>query len=154
MDLQKLTLKQAVEDLKAKKYSSKELTNKSFENINSHDEKLKAFISLTKEQALKAAEKFDSGKTKSIISGIPGSIKDIYNWIGTTTTASSKIIKNYVSPYSATVVQRLVDNDAVIIGKTNMDAFAHGSSTETSDFFTSRNPWDTDRLPGGSSGGR
>jgi len=154
LDLQKLTLTQVNKDLSDKKYSSKEITEEVFARIAKIDQKVKAFVSLTKEQALKAAVKFDKEKNrKSKIAGVPGSIKDLYNWIGTKTTASSNIIKNYISPYNSTVTQKLLDSGAVLVGKTNLDAFAHGSSTEKSDFFTTLNPWNLEHLPGGSSGG-
>lgn len=153
MDITKLTLTEAKKDLESKKYSAKELTDEVFNQIEKHDDKVKSFISLTKDQAYNAAEKFDKGETNSPIAGVPGSVKDLFNWKGTKTTASSNIIRDYVSPYNATVIDRLESQDALIVGKTNLDAFAHGSSTETSDFFTTKNPWDLNKLPGGSSGG-
>jgi aspartyl-tRNA(Asn)/glutamyl-tRNA(Gln) amidotransferase subunit A len=155
MEIQSLTLKQAAQDLKEKKYSSKELTQEIYTNIEKNDGNIKAYVNLTREKALAAAEKYDSSSEtpSSAIAGVPGSIKDLFNWYDTPTTASSNMLKDYISPYNATVTQRLLDHDAVLVGKTNLDSFAHGSSTETSDFFTTRNPWDTNRLPGGSSGG-
>ncbi|HEX9804137.1 MAG TPA: Asp-tRNA(Asn)/Glu-tRNA(Gln) amidotransferase subunit GatA [Candidatus Dojkabacteria bacterium] len=154
MEVAKLTIKQTRKDLDEKKYSSKELTEAIFERIEKNDNDVKAFISNYKEEAMNASEEFDSGKSDdSKIAGIPVSLKDNYNWKGSKTTASSNIIKDYISPYNATVTERLVNAGAVITSKANMDAFAHGSSTETSDFFTSRNPWDLSKLPGGSSGG-
>lgn len=153
MNLKKLTIKSTRERLDKKEFSAKELVRAVYDRIDIVDPQIKAFVCFAKENAMKAAEKYDKKKTKSFVAGIPGSVKDNYNWKGTKTTASSKMLEDYVSPYNATVIQRLLDQDAVLIGKTNMDAFAHGSSTETSDFFTTLNPWDTSRLPGGSSGG-
>lgn len=115
------------------------------------DPKLQIFVSQTWEQAAQITESVDYDK--SLLAGIPTVIKDNYNWEGTKTTASSNMLKDYVSPYSATVVQRLVAAGAVIVGKTNMDAFAHGSSTATSDFFVTKNPVNPEYYPGGSSGG-
>lgn len=154
MNLQELTVEQASHDLNNKKYSAVELAESVFSRIDTVDKKVEAFILVTKKQALASARKYDEGKAPdTMIAGVPGSLKDLFNWKGTVTTASSNIIKNYVSPYNATVTQRLIDAGAVIAGKTNMDAFAHGSSTETSDFFTTKNPWNLGYLPGGSSGG-
>ncbi len=156
MEIHELTLKQVSEDLKQGKYSSKEITQVVIDSIKKKDDEIKAFVNITEEKALEAADKFDKSPDKdklSKIAGVPGSLKDLFNWVDTPATASSNMLSNYISPYNATVTQRLLDNDAVFVGKTNLDSFAHGSSTETSDFFTTRNPWDTNRLPGGSSGG-
>jgi aspartyl-tRNA(Asn)/glutamyl-tRNA(Gln) amidotransferase subunit A len=90
---------------------------------------------------------------KSLLAGIPTGLKDNFNWSGTPTTASSRMLESYISPYDSTVVSRLLANKSLIIGKTNMDAFAHGSSTATSDFFVTLNPVNKEHYPGGSSGG-
>jgi aspartyl-tRNA(Asn)/glutamyl-tRNA(Gln) amidotransferase subunit A len=157
MDLHKKTILELNKDLKAKKFSSEELTEEYFKQIDEKDSDINAFLEQTKEQAFKAAKEVDKklskGETLSLIAGIPTSLKDNYCWEGTNTTASSKILENFIAPYNATITQRLLDNDAVILGKTNMDAFAHGSSTETSDFGVTHNPHDLERIPGGSSGG-
>lgn len=140
-----------------KEISAVALTNEYFKNIDSKEEQINAFVNLTKDKALAAANKVDEkiakGEEISLLAGIPMALKDNFNWIGTPTTASSKILENYISPYNATVTQRLIDEDVVMVGKTNMDAFAHGSSTETSDFGVTKNPYDLERVPGGSSGG-
>lgn len=145
----KLTIKQVQNDFREKKYSAKELLDETIKTIESEDPKFHAFVSKTYENAQESLESDNNHQLR----GIPASLKDNFNWIGTKTTASSNILKNYISPYNATVTQRLLDNDACIVGKTNMDAFAHGSSTETSDFFTTLNPYDVNRVAGGSSGG-
>ncbi len=157
MDLHKKTILELNKDLKAKNFSSEELTKEYFKQIDEKDGELNAFLEQTEKQAIDAAKQVDKkiakGDDLSLIAGIPTSLKDNYCWEGTKTTASSKILENFIAPYNATITQRLVDNDAVILGKTNMDAFAHGSSTETSDFGVTHNPHDLDRIPGGSSGG-
>ena len=145
----KLTIKQVQKDFENKKYSSEELLEETIKTIETHDPEYHAYVSTTFEKARESLKSDD----KRPLWGIPAAIKDNFNWIGTKTTASSNILKNYLSPYNATVTQRLLDNSACIVGKTNMDAFAHGSSTETSDFFTTLNPFDTLRVAGGSSGG-
>lgn len=118
--------------------------------------KLNAFVTVTTDEALKNAkaadEKLAKGEDLPLL-GIPLSIKDNFSTHGILTTASSKVLDNYIPPFDATVVERLKAAGIVLLGKTNMDAFAHGSSTETSDFGPSKNPWNTDHLPGGSSGG-
>lgn len=154
--LNKLSIKEAREGLKLKKFSSLELTNACLEKIKRVDKKLNAFVTITEKEALKAAQEADElialGVNKKLL-GIPISIKDNHCTEGIRTTASSKVLDKFIPPYSATVWQKLKDEGAVLIGKTNMDAWAHGSSTETSDYGPSLNPWDTTKLPGGSSGG-
>lgn len=145
----KLTIRQVQKDFEIKKYNPKELLEETIKTIEEKDSEYHAFVSTTFEKAREAL-KFDNRKA---LWGIPAALKDNFNWIGTKTTASSNILKNYTSPYNATVTQRLLDNSACIVGKTNMDAFAHGSSTESSDFFTTLNPFDVTRVAGGSSGG-
>lgn len=145
----KLTIKQVRKDFANKKYTPEELLADTIKTIETHDSKYHAFVSTTFDEARDALQ---SDEKKSLW-GIPSALKDNFNWLGTKTTASSNILKNYTSPYNATVTQRLLDNSACILGKTNMDAFAHGSSTESSDFFTTLNPFDVTRVAGGSSGG-
>jgi aspartyl-tRNA(Asn)/glutamyl-tRNA(Gln) amidotransferase subunit A len=156
MQLYELTISEARKGLEEKKFSSSELTSACLERIKSVEPKLHAFITLTEEQALQQAQKADfllgSGEVRPLL-GIPISIKDNFCTNGILTTASSNVLRNFVPPYDATVVRRVNEAGAVSLGKTNMDAFAHGSSTETSDFGESRNPWNIERLPGGSSGG-
>ena len=157
MNLQNLTISQIQKDRKAKKYSSVSLTRAYFEAIKKHNPKLNAYLTLCKEPALRQArasdERLSRGKTKSQLDGIPIAIKDAICTQGVKTTASSNILKNFTPPYSATVIEKLNQAGAVILGKTNLDAFAHGSSTENSDFGVTKNPWDMGRVPGGSSGG-
>ncbi len=156
MQLYELTISEARKGLEEKKFSSSELTSACLERIKSVEPKLHAFVTLTEEQALQQAQKADfllgSGEVRPLL-GIPISIKDNFCINGILTTASSNVLRNFVPPYDATVVRRVKEAGAISLGKTNMDAFAHGSSTETSDFGASRNPWNIERLPGGSSGG-
>lgn len=151
------TIESLHKDLRARSFTAVELLNSYLENVDARESELNCFVSQTREQALEAASKVDSliekGDEISLIGGIPAALKDNFNWIGTKTTASSKILDNYVSPYNATVTQRLLNANAVFVGKTNMDAFAHGSSTETSDYGVTANPYNTNRVSGGSSGG-
>ncbi len=156
MDIKALTIAQAKKDLQEKKYSSVELTKSYLKRINQVESKVKAFVTITEDEALKNAEEADKkiseGKDLALL-GIPLTIKDNFSTKGIRTTASSKVLDNYIPPFDATVVERLKNAGMVLLGKTNMDAWAHGSSTETSDYGPSRNPWNTDHLPGGSSGG-
>lgn len=144
-----LTIKQVKSDFKVDKYTAGELLEAHIKVIDQLDSELHAFVSTTYDKAEESLQ----GNEESLLWGIPAALKDNFNWRGTKTTASSNILKDYVSPYNASVTQTLLDNGACIIGKTNMDAFAHGSSTETSDFFTSLNPYNTEHVAGGSSGG-
>jgi aspartyl-tRNA(Asn)/glutamyl-tRNA(Gln) amidotransferase subunit A len=156
MKLYELTIAEASKGLQEKKFSSSELTSVCLERIKVVEPKLHAFVTLTEEQALKQTQKADfllgSGEVRPLL-GIPISIKDNFCTNGIRTTASSNVLRNFVPPYDATVVRLITEAGAISLGKTNMDAFAHGSSTETSDFGASRNPWNMERLPGGSSGG-
>src|SRR5712692_2394627 len=156
MKLHELAVAEASKGLREKKFSSSELTGACLERIRAVEPKLHAFVTLTEEQALEQARKADlllgSGEVRPLL-GIPISIKDNFCTNGIRTTASSNVLRNFVPPYDATVVRLITEAGAVSLGKTNLDAFAHGSSTETSDFGASRNPWNIERLPGGSSGG-
>lgn len=156
MDLCSLNIKQAREKLKTKKISSVELTNSYLKRIKKYNPLINAFITVTEEEALRNAEAADKQIAKGInlpLLGIPLAIKDNFCTKGIKTTASSKVLDNFIPPYDATVVKKLKEAGMVMIGKTNLDAWAHGSSTETSDYGPTHNPFDTDRLPGGSSGG-
>lgn len=136
------------------KTSAGELLAEAEAQIAKLDPKLRIFVSLTLDKAKAALANVSSEKlSQSLLAGIPTAIKDNFNWTDTNTTASSNMLKDYVSPYTATVVSRMEEAGALIMGKTNMDAFAHGSSTATSDFFATHNPVNPDYFPGGSSGG-
>lgn len=156
-DLKYLSITEAGKLLRQKKISSVELTKACLDQIEKHDGKLQAFITVTGEQALKDAEeadrKFAAGDNVTPLTGIPLAIKDILCSKGVLTTCASQILNNFIPPYDATVVKRLKDAGMVMVGKTNLDEFAMGASTENSGYFPTRNPWDTTRVPGGSSGG-
>lgn len=156
MDLTNLTIKNAREALTTKAYSSVELTKAYLEETEKKDEKLNAFITVTEKEAIELAEAADkriaNGESTPLL-GIPMALKDIYVTKGVRTTAASKVLDNYIGQYDGAAVSKLKDAGAVIIGKTNCDAWAHGSSGENSDFGPTRNPYDTDYIPGGSSSG-
>lgn len=149
-DLFKLTLKEAREGLLSKKFTAVELTQSCLDRLKSVDKKLNSFVTITEEDALKQAQSADITLP---LGGIPISVKDNYLTAGVRTTASSRVLDEYKAHYDATAISKLKTAGAIIIGKTNMDAWAHGSSTETSDYGPTLNPWNTDHLPGGSSGG-
>jgi len=156
-ELYKLTIREAGELLRQRKISAVELTQAHLDRIRAVDDKVKAFILVTDELAMKQAEeadrRFNSGATVSPLTGIPLAIKDVISTKWITTTCGSNMLKNYKPPYDATVMNRLNAAGSVMLGKTNMDEFAMGSSTEHSAFFPTHNPWDLERAPGGSSGG-
>lgn len=156
MELHTLTIHEAGKLLAEKKISSAELTRAFLERIDAHDEKIGAFLTvdpdLAMAQARKADERIAAGNAEAF-TGIPIALKDLLCTKGVRTTCSSKILENFVPEYDATVVEKLKAQDAVLIGKTNMDEFAMGSSTENSALQVTRNPWNTDHVPGGSSGG-
>ncbi len=136
--------------------SSEEATRAYLDRIEKIDPKVRSFVTITGEKALEQARKADkviSRGEASPLTGIPLGIKDVICTKGVKTTCSSKMLGNFVPPYNATVMERLEAQGAVMLGKLNMDEFAMGSSTENSAFFQTRNPWDLDRIPGGSSGG-
>lgn len=155
-----LLKKSAMEQSRAiqnKEVSAVELTKASLERIKSLDEKLGAFNSTTEDIALETAKKVDEkvakGEELPLLAGVPLALKDNMNLVGSRTTASSKILENFVSPYNATVTQKLLDNLVPIVGKANLDEFAMGSSNENSAFKKVHNPWNLNKVPGGSSGG-
>ena len=154
--LYNLTIHELHEKLKNKEITSKELSEAVFKRIDSVDDKVKAYLSVAKDEALKQAEDADkeikAGKVKPL-TGIPIAIKDNVCIDGVKTTCASKILENFIPPYDATVITKLKNNGYVLTGKTNMDEFAMGSSTENSAFGATRNPYDLERVPGGSSGG-
>ena len=156
-ELNKLTIEQAHAGLRQKEFSSTELVSACLKKIKQVDDELKAFISVFPEHALAAARKIDqaiaNGDAIGPLAGIPYAAKDNFCTKGLKTTAASKILENYLPPYESTTTERLARVGAVLIGKTNLDEFAMGSSTENSAFFTTKNPHDYSRVAGGSSGG-
>ncbi|MCH8863865.1 MAG: Asp-tRNA(Asn)/Glu-tRNA(Gln) amidotransferase subunit GatA, partial [Chloroflexi bacterium] len=156
LNLNYLTIHEAHGLLKSRQLSSVELTKACLERISQVDAQVRAFITVTEEPALQQARQADERNAagdNNPLSGIPVLVKDVICTRGVRTTCGSKILENFVPPYNATVIEKLNDCGAVIIGKANMDEFAMGSSTENSAFFTTQNPWDAGRVPGGSSGG-
>ncbi len=155
-ELAHLTIHEAAEKLKKKEISSVELTRAVLQRIEKIDPKVESFLTVTPDIALKQAEAADAkiaqGHYHPLL-GIPLAPKDIYLTEGIKTTCASKILENFVAPYDSTVIRKLKEVGMVIVGKVNMDEFAMGSSTENSHFKITRNPWDLNRVPGGSSGG-
>lgn len=151
-----ITITQALDGLKKKEFTSVELTEMYLNRIKAVEPKVHAFVTVSEEDALKQAKDADKKRAEghdAPLLGVPISIKDNFSTKGIRTTASSKVLDEYIPPFDATVVSKLKDAGMVMLGKTNMDAWAHGSSTETSDYGASRNPWNIEHLPGGSSGG-
>lgn len=153
MELYKLTISKASELLSKKEITPKELLQSCFSRIEAVDDNVKAFITVNREKALERTEGIGEIERKGTVWGIPLAIKDNICTHGVTTTCSSKILENFIPPYESTVTERLLAEGYVLTGKTNLDEFAMGSSTENSGFFPTRNPWALDRVPGGSSGG-
>lgn len=156
-ELLKKTAAEQSKALKNKEVSAVELTNAAFSRIEKLEDKLGAFNSLTKDIALDTAKKVDEkiakGEELPLLAGIPLALKDNMNLKGSRTTASSKILENFVSPFNATITEKLLNNLVPIVGKANLDEFAMGSSNENSAFKKVHNPWDLNKVPGGSSGG-
>ena len=154
--LNQLTISEAAEGLRAKKFSARELMQSCLDRVKAVDGKVKAFLSYDEADALAQAEAADkriAAGTATALTGIPIGIKDVLCVKDHPCNCASKILGNFRSPYDATVIQKLKEAGAVIFGRMNMDEFAMGSSTENSAFFTTRNPRDLERIPGGSSGG-
>ncbi len=154
-----LSVAQIQSGLSAKEFSAKEVAEASLSRIASADKAVHAFLETTEEAALAAAARVDAAIAAGDISqagplaGVPVAFKDNMNLKGTHTTCSSHMLENYVSPYTATCVSKIIEAGGIPLGKLNMDEFAFGSSTETSAFGRTFNPWDLERVPGGSSGG-
>jgi aspartyl-tRNA(Asn)/glutamyl-tRNA(Gln) amidotransferase subunit A len=157
VDLCQLTIHELHHLLVKKEVTSREVTEALYRRIKEVDGKIKAYLLLTEEEAFRQADRVDrkisQGDRIGDLAGIPLGLKDILCTKGIPTTCGSRILQNYVPFYDATVIERLKERDSVILGKLNMDEFAMGSSTENSGFQSTRNPWDLNRIPGGSSGG-
>jgi aspartyl-tRNA(Asn)/glutamyl-tRNA(Gln) amidotransferase subunit A len=156
MKLNNLTIKKAMQGLKDRQYSSVELVTACLDQIRMRNQNLNAFITVCEDKALEQAKQADvlikDGQDLPLL-GIPIAAKDIFSTKGVKTTAASKVLDSYIPPYDATVISKLKNAGAVIVGKTNLDAWAHGSSGENSDFGAVKNPWNEEYVPGGSSSG-
>ncbi len=151
-----LSIRELQAGLAAKKFSSEDLVRKCYENIAREQPRTNAFITIVdKETALKEAKEKDAARTPSAppLYGIPFVLKDSFATRGIRTTCASNVLRDFIPPYDATVYRRLREAGAILIGKMNMDAWGHGGSSENTDFGAVRNPWDIERVPGGSSGG-
>lgn len=157
MEPHELSVQQAHELLASRQITSEELTRAYLARIEQLDPQIKSYVTVSEELAIEQAKEADqrlkTGEGLTLLTGIPYSAKDSLSTRGIHTTCSSKILENYKPFYDSTAIQKLNSSKSVLLGKTNMDEFGMGSSTENSGFFTTRNPWDFDRVPGGSSGG-
>ena len=157
MDLCKLTIHELRQKLENREITSEEITRQYINRIKELDQKVNSYLTICEEEAINKAkqvdEKYSRGEKLGALAGIPVAIKDNICTKGVKTTCASKMLENFIPPYDATVIEKLMDEDAVIIGKTNLDEFAMGASTERSYFKTTKNPWNLNKVPGGSSGG-
>lgn len=153
MELYELTAGQLAHMLENKEIKAEELLDAVTRRIDAVENRVKSFVTMTHEAAVDTAKRLDARGAFGGLAGIPCGIKDNICTRNVRTTCSSRILENFIPPYDATVMERLNDAGAVMVGKLNMDEFAMGSSTENSGFFTTCNPWDLSRVPGGSSGG-
>ena len=157
MDITQLTVHELMDKLKNKELTSTQITQSYIDRIEEKEDDVKAFVTILKEEALKQANEIDkkreSGEINSEFAGIPIGIKDNMCTKGVKTTCSSHMLENFVSPYDATVVEKLNNENIIDLGKLNMDEFAMGGSTEYSYFKKTANPWNLNKVPGGSSGG-
>ena len=153
----KLTLKEMVRKIKSSELTSEEVVSSYLKNIFERESEVNAFLNIIADEALEKAKEIDRkiahGEKLGALAGIPIAIKDNICTEGVSTTCASKMLEDFIPPYNATVIKKLLEEDAIIIGKTNMDEFAMGSSTENSAFKRTANPRDISRVPGGSSGG-
>ncbi|HEY5477477.1 MAG TPA: amidase, partial [Tepidiformaceae bacterium] len=155
-DLWRLTAHEAHEGLRERKFTSVELTQSVIDRVAAAESRVHAYITLTPEIALEQAREADAkfaAGTATPLTGVPIGVKDLIMTKGVRTTAASKILGNFIPPYDSHVYEQVRKAGAVMVGKTNMDEFAMGSSTEHSAFGPSHNPWNLDLVPGGSSGG-
>ncbi len=157
MEITELTVHELADKIESGELTSVQITKAYIDRIKQIDSKVKAYITVLEEEALSKAKLVDearaSGENVGRYAGIPIGIKDNINIDGVKTTCSSKMLENFVSPFNATVIDKLNDENLVYLGKTNLDEFAMGGSTENSAFFKTYNPWDLSTVPGGSSGG-
>src|SRR5688500_11728864 len=157
MDLHELSIQQTTDLLSSRKISSEELTRAYLERIQRLDPRIKSYVTVSEElvleQAKEADQRIKTSERLAPLTGIPYSAKDSISTRGVNTSCSSKILENYKPFYDSTAINKLKSTGAVLLGKNNMDEFGMGSSTENSGFFTTRNPWNFDYVPGGSSGG-
>jgi aspartyl-tRNA(Asn)/glutamyl-tRNA(Gln) amidotransferase subunit A len=157
LDLSQMSAPRIRDGIAAREFSAEEIVEASFARIGALEQRVHAFNSLTRDLALASAKRVDAavsaGQDLPPLAGVPVAFKDNMNLVGTNTTCSAKILQDYSSVYDCTAVRRLLDAGALPVGKCNMDEFAFGSSTENSAFGPTHNPWDLDRVPGGSSGG-
>ncbi len=157
MRIEEMTIDELQAGYRENKFTVKEVVKTYIDRIKKFDKDIKSFITVCEEDAIKEAELIDekikNGEEIGDLGGIPIAVKDNICTRGTKTTCASRMLEDFIPPYDATVVKKLKDAGAIIIGKTNMDEFAMGSSTENSAFYNTKNPWDLNRVPGGSSGG-
>ncbi len=156
MDILSLSISQASELLKKKEVSCQEIISKLLNALDEKEKDIRCYLSVNKkalEEAKASDERIRKGEKARLLEGIPFAVKDNICVKEMPATCASRILENFIAPYDATVIKKLRDEGAIILGKTNMDEFAFGSSTENSAFFTTRNPHDASRVPGGSSGG-
>lgn len=151
LGLNKLTINELRGLLHKKEITPKDILIDIHKQIEKYEDKIKSYITITKELSFAMAK--DAEDKESPLSGIPLAIKDNICTKGVLTTCASKILHNFIPPYESSVTKKLLDQNYILLGKTNLDEFAMGSSTENSFFYTTKNPWDLDRVPGGSSGG-
>ena len=153
MDIIELTVHELQEKLEKKEVKISDITKAYVDRINEKEEDVQAFVTLLTEQALEKAKEIEENNSEGKFSGLPIGIKDNICTKGIKTTCSSKMLENFISPYSATVMEKLNEQGLINLGKLNMDEFAMGGSTEHSYFKKTRNPWNLNKVPGGSSGG-